>query len=152
MATNEYESAYHTAMAEISQLEAQKRQIEVRLYVLKQAAVQLATLAGKPANQPVFPMPKLTEAVENLFNKSEVGQPITPREIRDQLLTGGFSTKPYKNFLASIHAVLRRMEERTEIERDEESGGFRVKIPKALPGSEGEPLLNATQLDEQEWK
>jgi hypothetical protein len=149
MATGEYESAYNAAMAEIFQLEAQKRQLEVRLYVLKQAAVQLATLAGKPASQPVFPMPKLTQAIENIFNKSEVGQRITPREIRDQLVAGGFSTKPYKNFLASIHAVLRRMEERNEIERDEESGSLRVK---ALPGSEGVPLLNAVQLDEQKRK
>src|SRR5208282_951482 len=122
MGTTEYESAYDAAMAEIFDLEAQKRQIEVRLYVLKQAAVQLATLAGQPASQPLFPMPKLTQAVENIFNKSEIGQPITPREIRDQLVAGGFSAKPYKNFLASIHAVLRRMEERSEIERDEESG------------------------------
>lgn len=129
MGTNEYESAYDAAMAEIFQLEAQKRQLDARLYVLKQAVAQLATLAGKPASDPVFPMPKLTEAIENVFNKSEMGQSITPREVRDQLVAGGFSTKPYKNFLASIHAVLRRMEERNEIERDEESGGFRAKDP-----------------------
>jgi len=132
MGTNEYEQAYQTAMQELLTLEAQKKQIEIRLYVLKQAILQLRTLAGLPAEKPEFPMPKLTEAIEHIFKKADRTSSLTPRDIRDELMVGGYNTKPYKNFLASVHAVLRRMEERKEIEKDD-SGAYQATATMLLP-------------------
>jgi hypothetical protein len=105
---------------------------------LKEAQVELANLYGKRQSvdmkiakqqQRVSALALLADDVNETFEKMAMGltascraafraagpQGLKPTELRDSLKRMGFGVEKYSNPMASIHAVIRRLEEKGEI-------------------------------------
>jgi hypothetical protein len=66
----------------------------------------------------------LTEAVRTVFRASD-SYGLTPVEVRDRLVRLYFPVNEYKNFMATLHSVLIRLEKNNEIKtaiRDRQNG------------------------------
>ena len=61
-----------------------------------------------------------TDAVRNVLKSNRVA--FTPMEVRDELRREGFDISKYKNVLASIHAILKRLVSQGQAETIEEDG------------------------------
>ncbi len=62
-----------------------------------------------------------TDAIRDVL-QSGFGSWLTAIEVRDMLAAGGFDVDKYKNVLASIHAILKRLAVKGEVETRSESG------------------------------
>jgi hypothetical protein len=118
MTGSEYTKAYKAAKAELENLLARHREDEKRIAQLRQMLTAINTIRGV-ADPTIYPMPKLTRGIRTIFHASERGQLFTAPEVRDVLVAQGLDTKKYKNVLASIHTVLKRLETQGEIEKTE---------------------------------
>jgi hypothetical protein len=64
----------------------------------------------------------ITDAIRLAF-KTAPGQKMTALDVRGRLEQLGFDLSGYRNVLASIHTVLKRLEEKREISRIDTVGG-----------------------------
>ena len=65
----------------------------------------------------------LTEAIRWVFRQPAI-LPLTPTQIRDQLVEMGYDVSKYAHPMPPIHNTLKRMKERGEIEEVEILGGL----------------------------
>ena len=108
MSRDEYRRALDAAIREYEELGKQRLDIDKRLAQLMQTITSLNKLCGF---MPTAPM-GLTDGCRLALRS---GAPMTPREVRDRLEAIGFDLSEYSNALASIHTVLRRLNEAGEI-------------------------------------
>lgn len=112
-------------MAEREEVESRREQLERRITRLREAIIGLGFLVDKGSYTIAKERPELfpdtvspdvgfTDAVRAVFrdDKESFHSPI---EIRDYLDLVGFDIAKYKNVLASIHSILKRLKAKNEI-------------------------------------
>lgn len=121
----DYQEWYRNAKAERARILNEKlqlqREIENRnqqIAALSQTMKAIAPLAGEEPPEPVddsdTPPGGMTDSIRAILTKS--CEPLTAAEIRECLEAMGFDMKSYSNPLATIHTVLRRLSDSSEVE------------------------------------
>jgi len=126
MTDEHYKEAFATARQELERLLEQREEIDKRISQLKQSIVALAPLAEE--QDLLAEIVKgwmgemgITDAIREVLKSS--GDALTAMEVKDQLVRTGTSLRDYKNPLASIHAVLKRLVESDEAIADTDTEG-----------------------------
>jgi len=127
-----YLAALKTALAELSESVSEHEALEERLYEadkrigkLRRGAIGLAALCGKTAADLAAKRPELlpdhidpdtglTDAVREVLKSAAPGS-CSPVYIRDSLKAKGYDMSEYKNVLASIHTILKRLAAKGEV-------------------------------------
>lgn len=117
MTVEHYRLALDAAVREYEELGDKRREIDERLAQLAQTIGTLNRLCG---HVPTVTW-GLTDAVRVVLRGAAQG--MTPIEIRDRLEAIGFDLTNYKNSLAAIHTVVRRLNESKEVIFVELAGG-----------------------------
>lgn len=97
--------------SELERLRARRVRIDSEIAKLEQIEIALSGVA-EPAQQSAN-LAGLTNAVRTALKTAL--QPIAPTEVRDKMVAMGFDSKPYSQFLASVHVVLKRLAKRQEV-------------------------------------
>jgi hypothetical protein len=103
MKADEYRRALDAACREWETLARQRAQLEERLTQLTETIGMLSKLCGVTAKLAWG----LTEACRTVLRNAR--GPMTPVEVRNRLAAIGFDLSEYANELASIHTVLKRL-------------------------------------------
>jgi hypothetical protein len=109
MSKDEYRRALDAAVREYEQLSAERADLDGRLSQLRHSIAALTKLCGYEPSVPLG----LTDACRLVMRNAVV--PLTALEVRDRLAAIGVDLAKYSNPLASIHTVLKRMQEGGEI-------------------------------------
>lgn len=127
-----YKQSYDVAMEELAELMSEREEIDVRreeverrITRLRDAIVGLGNLCNKSAYEIARERPELfpdtaspdvgfTDAIRNVFREGKEYF-FSPVEIRDYLEFEGFDISKYKNVLASIHSIVKRLKNKNEI-------------------------------------
>lgn len=128
MTVDTYKRAFEQAVKELADLmeardylDAQREDFDKRISTLRDGLLGLSTLAGIGNPQKEYPdlFPELidpdigiTGAVRKVLAHS--GDYLSPVAVRDGLEQMGFDIKKYKNILASIHQILKRLYDNKE--------------------------------------
>src|SRR5215471_5009265 len=113
MSKEEYRRALDAAVREYERLSAEHAALESRIAQLRHSIAALTKLCGY---EPTVPL-GLTDACRLVLRNSTSS--LTALEVRDRLAAIGVDLDKYSNPLASIHTVLKRMQEAGElVERD----------------------------------
>jgi hypothetical protein len=132
MARETYKQAYATAKLDLLERLQKRDDLDQQIRKLKQTVKALGELCGAPAEEldklllvegfAIDAKPGFTDAIRRLFRIRQTA--LSPTDIRDDLMKMGIGVGQV-NLLSSIHTVLRRMAEASEIERTED-GTFRL--------------------------
>jgi uncharacterized coiled-coil protein SlyX len=121
MDVDEYKAALLTAKNELISAitdlgETQNRTLELeqRIADLRQTISVLSKLCGE-REMDVEEALGLTDAIRAAFVSVGKDQSLTAQEVRLRLEAHGFNTRRYGNLLASIHTVIKRLENKKEI-------------------------------------
>lgn len=109
MTDHDYRRALGAAIKEYEALGDQRRAIDQRLAELSQTIGTLSKLLGLTPTVPLG----LTDAIRLAVHGA--GLPMTPVEIRDRLIAIGFDMSKYRNELAAVHTILKRLNDAGEI-------------------------------------
>jgi hypothetical protein len=112
-------------MAEREEVETRREQIERRVNLLREAILGFAWLCGKSSYEVAKERPELfpdtaspdvgfTDAIRSVF-RDDRDSSHSAIGIRDYLDFTGFDIAKYKNVLASIHSILKRLKNKGEI-------------------------------------
>lgn len=129
--TDEYRTALDAASREYETLLAERARIDARIAQLAQTIGSLMRLCNL---QPTVGW-GLTDAVRGVLRAA--GHPLTAVEVRDQLEAMGFDIARYSNDLASIHTVLKRLNQAGEVDfvpRAHDKPGYRWRKPVRVIG------------------
>lgn len=129
--TDEYRKALDAATREYEALLAERARIDARIARLAQTMGSLMRLCNL---QPTVQW-GLTDAVRAVLQAA--GHPLTAVEVRDQLGAMGFDLSRYSNDLASIHTVLKRLNQAGEadfVPRAHDKPGYRWRKPPRVIG------------------
>jgi hypothetical protein len=112
-------------MSEREELDSKRDGLDARIYKLREAIVGLGGLCNQSAEVIAATRPELfpdsstpdvgfTDAIRAVFkaNREHYHSPVW---IRDALEADGFDVDKYKNVLASIHSILKRLKAKNEI-------------------------------------
>lgn len=146
-----YEDSYAAGLEELSRLMAEREEldskreaIDDRITKLRNAIIGLGGLSGKTQFSIASDHPELfpdnaipdvgfTDAIREVFRMYDESQ-FSPVQIRDELQETGFDIKKYKNVLASIHSILKRLKARNEITEGTRDGKVVYKCnPRGMP-------------------
>jgi hypothetical protein len=105
----DYRAALAAAIAEYEALGAERRQLDDRLAQLAQTISSLSRLLGLTPTQPFG----LTDACRLVYRNA--GVPLSPTEVRERLRAIGVDLSAYRNEMAAIHTVLKRLNEAGEL-------------------------------------
>jgi predicted nuclease with TOPRIM domain len=126
-----YGDAFNNAIKELTELMAEREVLDEkveamdrRIARLRRAAISVGALCDIYAGQVTTKYPELfpdsidpdtglTDAVREVL-KGEL-MFLTPVEIRNHLKTKGYDISKYKNVLASIHTILKRLKDQDEV-------------------------------------
>ena len=89
--------------------------LDVTIHELQNNIRHLARMCDVPVDDPIKQL-GLTDAIRYVIGN--YGKPITPVEVRDQLLRWYCKHDDYRNLLASVHTVMKRVERAGEITFD----------------------------------
>src|SRR5262249_1726042 len=109
MSKDAYRRALDAAVREYEKLSAERAELDGRLAQLKHSIAALTKLCGY---EPTVPL-GLTDACRLVLRNAVA--PLTALEVRDRLAAVGVDLGKYSNPMASIHTVLKRMHEASEI-------------------------------------
>lgn len=147
MARMDYKQTMQSLMADLSDLLLEKETLEERLQevieriaMVREAAWSMKALSGidpdkeypqlfHPDNTPDV---GFTDAIREVFRAS-LGIVLTPVGVRNALKDRGFKLESYKNPLASIHTILKRLEKQGELvglHDDEDNPTGYAMLPK----------------------
>ena len=118
----EYRAALVAAMKELVALTERQELTARRIAHLRQTVSILERLMGRPPSLFTAKM-SLSEACTLLLQISD--EPSTPVAIKRSLQQSGVDFSRYTNPMAAIHALLKRLEKKGEIERVKE--GYQLK-------------------------
>jgi hypothetical protein len=125
----EYKEMAVRIKAELESLEIQQEDIERRIARLKQALIGLIPLSEPPADSMILDYLNeltLTDATRQILQAAE--KPLTPTEIKQQLLNMGRDLSGQKNVMASIHSLLKRLVSSDEIESRDNGLTYQWKL------------------------
>jgi hypothetical protein len=128
----EYKEMAVRIRAELESLEIQQEDIERRIARLKQALIGLIPLSEPPANSLIaaelvsyMESTTLTDAARQILQAAKA--PLSPIEIKQQLINMGKDLSDQKNVMASVHSLLKRLVESGEIETKDNGLTYRWK-------------------------
>lgn len=131
MAQEDYKKTLQAAQAELEELLIKQEEIEQRIARVKQAIISLAPLAEEPGS--TFWTSALAairgEGISDTCRQilQSTGKPLSPVEIKQQLLNMGIDLSRQKNVMASIHSLLKRLVANDEIETRDEGLTYKWK-------------------------
>ncbi len=120
MGNEDYRKAYESAAKELNDLLEQQEKAESRIMALRKTMNTLSTLCqqeGIDLSRIDQIYSRLLKVVESSLTDdihriiSNADEPLTTSEVREQLNELGGSLAEHRNPLASIHAILNRLEE-----------------------------------------
>ena len=85
----------------------QRAALDVTIHQLQNNIRHLARMCDVPVDDPIKQL-GLTDAIRYVIGNC--GKPITPVEVRDQLLRWYCKDDDYRNLLAAVHTVMKRVE------------------------------------------
>jgi uncharacterized protein (UPF0335 family) len=127
-----YEDALNVAIKELSGLmeeceilETRRAQLNQRIARLRKGVAGLSSLAGREWPDVINQHPNLfpdsmpldigmTDAVRKVLQSNDIF--FTPVDVRTDLRSFGYDTEQYKNILASIHTILKRLAAAGEVQ------------------------------------
>ena len=116
---------------ELERLRVQRAAIDLRVAKLEQVEAALTGVV-QPFRQ-AADLSSITDVIRNVLMSAR--QPITPTEVRDEMLAMGFDKKPYSQFLASVHVILKRLAKNREVFEFTFGDGKRYWwVTKSMPG------------------
>jgi len=154
-----YDAAFEAAIDELDELMTEREVlderrdiIDKRISRLRQGVFGIATLCGisrddvKERHSELFPDSidpdtGLTDAVREVLYAHEETF-VSPVFIRDFLKTSGYEITKYKNALASIHSVLKRLKTQGEVLDSNREGRTVYKWAKNGPPTQQPPDLS----------
>ncbi len=112
----DYKRTLGAARAELEHLLEQQEEIEKRIAQLKQAIIALSPLGeessyGSLARE--WAALGITDSCREILKAAD--RPLTPLEVKQQLINTGHRVEKYTNLMASIHTVLKRLKENDEV-------------------------------------
>jgi hypothetical protein len=134
-----YLKTYQTAVADLAetmaareQLDARREELDRRIVRLRDAVLGLGGLCLKSSESIAKEYPELfpdqitpevgfTDAVRAVF-KANPDRSLSPVYIRDSLEASGFDIDKYKNVLASIHSIVKRLRGKGDVLVDTRDG------------------------------
>ncbi|MDT4954129.1 MAG: hypothetical protein QOJ02_2267 [Acidobacteriota bacterium] len=141
MADDTYKKAFDEAVEELSKVMSQREELEIELEQVDQRIKKLSrSIHGLGELFDPYAVAKLTEKRPELFPRRTVtkdagftdairkvlmeslGTAYTAIEVRDALERDGFDISKYKNVLASIHAILKRLVNQGQVETNSDEG------------------------------
>lgn len=132
--THNYKAELEKARQELSQLLMDAELVQNLIAKQKRKIAALAELADETEDSaaPLGLVEGITDAVRTVFRSAE--KPLNPAEVRTRVEALGLP--PQKNILASVHTVIRRLQESGEVEPVGDvqfGGGYRWKRPSWMP-------------------
>ena len=116
---------------ELERLRREREELDARISKLEHVEAALRTVAGPKPEPP--DLSSITNVVRNVVKSAIV--PITPPEVRDKIVALGFDQRPYSQFLASIHVILKRLAKKGEVREFTFKDGKRYWwVTKSMPG------------------
>src|ERR1700730_14368191 len=141
MNPHEYKEMAEKIQAEIESLEIQQEDVERRLARLRQALIGLAPLGQEISDDPIgsqltaiyagVEAMGITDATRQIFQAASA--PLTPIEIKQQLVNMGKDLTDQKNVMASIHSLLKRLVKSDEIETKDNGLTYQWKGIRRYP-------------------
>ena len=141
MDTPEYREMAEKIQADIESLEIQQEVIERRLARLRQALVGLAPLGQELPNDGLGAQltaiyadiegMSITDATRQILQAAT--EPLTPVEIKKQLINMGKDLSGQKNVMASVHSLLKRLLKSKEIETKDNGLSYQWKGIRRFP-------------------
>lgn len=146
-----YQNALKTALADLSELMSEREELDtrregldMRIFRLREGLFGLAILCGTDTNQLAAEYPELfpdlippdmglTDAIRKAMVSKHTY--VSPVEVRQRLEEMNYDIKKYKNVLASIHTILKRLTESNEVEAGTRDGKivYRANLGTPLP-------------------
>ena len=127
--------------AELASLEIQQEEIERRIARLRQSLVGLIPLCELEADEDgpsalgirdFMDSLSITDAVRQILQAAE--KPLSPTQIKQQLVNIGKDLSGQKNVMASIHSLLKRLVSSEEIESKDSGLTYQWK-PRSILGT-----------------
>lgn len=133
MSEDFYKQALEKALEELSdvmsqreELDSQREELDHRIIQLRKGVFGLTAIAGIETDEVAKTHPDLfpdllnpdvgfTDAVRDVL-KAHRSYHMSPIEVRNSLRIKGFDLSKYKNVLASIHTILKRLQESREVD------------------------------------
>lgn len=152
-----YKQSFDTAIDELSNLmsqleeiEGQREELKSRSTFVRKGILALSSLLGKEPRSVqnefphlfpdlITPDTGLTDAVRKVLKSSN--KLLTPVGVRTELKSTGYDIERYKNILASIHTILKRL-----VEADEVSTGMVDDVTAYQWKSKPEVKVNMSKL------
>jgi len=106
-----------------------RNMLEMRIRSLQSDITHLAALCGEEVQDPIKDL-GLTDAIRYTLGNTK--GPMTPVEIKEALVKGGFEVSEYSNMMASIHTVLRRLRIKGEVMASGFKGGSFIWTKRGL--------------------
>ena len=97
--------ALEVARKELARLRRDRQRLDLEIAKMTQVVAALKPVAEPDSDdQDVI---GLTDGIRAVLRAAET--PVTPTDIRDRLVDGGFNERDYSQFLPAIHVVLKRL-------------------------------------------
>jgi len=134
-----YKDAFQQAIEDLSKAMETRETLELdvfnndrRISMFREAALSLGGLCGKSIDEITTKNPELfpdmidpdigmTDAVRQAL-QSAPGTSLSPIHVRNRMEKAGFDMSGYKNVLASIHTILKRLKLKNEVLTRERDG------------------------------
>lgn len=144
---------------EKARLDRQRAEVDQAMAFVRGKAIALGDLVHEepPADSPLGQLLKqfeemgLTDACREILKGSK--EAMTPTEVRDALVRMGYDLKKYKNALASIHTILKRLGRSngvwTIVRQKDKKVAYQWAVASEVPGREGgkvKPLKKASKV------
>ncbi|HYV07536.1 MAG TPA: hypothetical protein VFB82_23275 [Blastocatellia bacterium] len=124
MSTDAFEQALNLARSEMESLKRKRDELEEEVIGINERIAKLteteASLSRLCGEKPTLPRMELSFvgvgpalAVREVVKSSNVA--LTPMEVRDRIVAGGFDVAQHNNPMASIHTALKRLASTPEV-------------------------------------
>ena len=118
---------------ELERLRRDRAALDAQIEKLEQIEIALRGVA-EPRRK--ADLSSITDVVRTALRSAEL--PVTPTQLRDQVLSMGFDKRRFTQFLASLHVVLKRLVKNGEVWEFSFGDGKRYWwVMKSMPGSSG---------------
>ncbi len=112
MSSATYGQTLRRTAQELDDLRKQRSQLDARIARLEHLELALRGVFDSRQKK-VADLSSITEVVRSVFKSAS--QPLTPPQVRDEMLAMGFDKEPYSQFLATVHVILKRLSKNDEV-------------------------------------
>ena len=116
---------------ELARLLEERTVLDAAILQLQDKIRHVARMVDVTVDDPIQQL-GLTDAIRYVIRHA--GKPVTPLEVRDELLKRYCDPEDYRNLLASVHTVMKRLERAGEITFDGTKAEWTGGLPPPLIG------------------